>query len=1097
MTALVDIDARETVRRTLDQNLFVDASAGTGKTTELVERIVELHRAGAVEPGRLAAITFTDAAATELRHRVRALLERCAAEPGGDPGGRLGRALVAMDEAAFTTLHGFAQRLLAEYPLEAGLPPAIELLTEVDETIEFERRWDDFLTELVDDPLAGDLLRRAVDLGLKQSALRDLAEQLHETHDRVQPIITDVALPPPDVARLIAALDGALELRSACREEGDLLLRHLDTAVAGLRAALLRAGTPEDVVRCLASAPGLTSTAGGAKQWSGRKPHVRELLGVAQDLLDRELTVQRDAAGRALASRVAAFVAQWATARRRAGRLRYHDLLVLARRLLADVPPARAALRDRYQVLLLDEFQDTDPLQIEIAALLAGDGHAQRWEDATLRPGRLFVVGDPKQSIYRFRRADITVYERAKRMLGMRAVTLTQNFRCVPGIAAWVNAAFEALLGDGQPDAQPAYSPLVAERGTTGEQAAVQWFGGPSEDRTSQVREYEASDVARAVRRVLDEGWQIHDPETGGLRTVRCRDVAILVRRHATVRLLERTLADADLPYRIESKSLIFATDEVRDLVTLLTAIDDPSDEVAVVACLRHPALGCDDRALMDWRAAGGRWDYRTDSPPGLAEDHPVAGGMRRLRSLHSRRWSFTVGGLVEHVIAELHLLELGFARSRPRDRWRRLRFLADQAHAFHDAGGHLRGFLRWARRQEEQDVRVDEFVVDEPDDDAVRITTIHGAKGLEYPVVVLLGLDGDTSKLPAHPRVLWDTDGGTEFSLGGDLCTAGWSAARSREAAMHALEEIRLLYVGATRARDHLLVSLHHSLYRRRQARCHAAALLGIPALAALWSPLELPEILSPAPKEPVSAGAARGPDELAAWRRERAALTERARRPIAVAATTIAQALDAGSPGLQEVDALLALDETIPSRKGRGGTSFGRAVHAVLQTVDLGEPSDVLDLARTQAAVEGIPDAAPEVARVAATALQSPAVKAALASGRFWREYYVGAPVEGVVVEGFLDLLYADGDGLVVVDYKTDRLEGKTAEQAARRYHPQAASYALALEAALGRRQVTRCVFVFAGEHGVEEVVLEGAALRTAEAQVRAYLRHGLGQR
>ena len=146
------------------------------------------------------------------------------------------------------------------------------------------------------------------------------------------------------------------------------------------------------------------------------------------------------------------------------------------------------------------------------------------------------------------------------------------------------------------------------------EQPSVRWFGGPSDERTQAVREREAADVAVAVRRILGEGWTVQDPVSGEPRRVRPRDIAILVRRHATVRVLERTLGDAGLPYRIESKSLVYASDEVRDLVTLLSAIDDPADEVAVVAALRHPALGCDDRALLAWRTAGGASNGPTEA---------------------------------------------------------------------------------------------------------------------------------------------------------------------------------------------------------------------------------------------------------------------------------------------------------------------------------------------------------------------------------------------------------------------------------------------------------------------------------------------------
>jgi ATP-dependent helicase/nuclease subunit A len=1068
VSPLVDQPARDAIRAALTQNLFVDASAGTGKTTELVERIVRLYADGVVEPGRLAAITFTDAAAAQLRHRVRTRLVQASEADGLQAGReRLRRALASMDDAAFTTLHGFAQRLLAEHALEAGLPPVVELLGEVDAAVAFDRRFDVFLAQLVDDPTAAGLLRRAADLGLKLSALRTLAEELDDAHDRAAALTAPVALPVPDPEPLVALLDKVLGLRDHCAAADDKLLRHLDDAVAPLRAALERVAGAEDVVRVLSAAPCLKSTLGGAKQWGGCKPQVLELLGQAQAELDGRLGAQRDAVARSLAARVAEFARAGARRRRADGTLRFHDLLVLARDLLTGVPRARAALRERYTALLLDEFQDTDPLQIQIATLLtAADGDGRPWREADLLPGRLFVVGDPKQSIYRFRRADITVYQQAKRDLPMHEVTLTQNFRCVPGIVAWVNAAFGALLADGVTDAQPAYSPLVAERAPTGERPAVWRFGQPWRERAAQVRAREAADAASAVRRVLDENWQVADPRTGDLRPARARDIAILVRRHATVRLLERTLAEAGLPYRIESKSLVYATDELRDLVTLLTALDDPADQVAVVAALRHPALGCDDRALLDWRAAGGGWDHGAEPPPGLSA-HPVAVALGRLRELSARRWSFSVGGLVEHVIGELRLLELACAQPRPRDRWRRLRFLADQAHAFHDAGGSLRGFLRWVARQAEQDARVDEFLVDEPDDDAVRITTVHGAKGLEYPVVVLLGLDADPGRLPGNPRLL-DAD----VSLGGDLCTRGWAERKRAETVMHGHEEVRLLYVGATRARDHLLVSLHS----RAGARSHAAALLGVPELAGLWSPLALGPV-PPRPAQPAGGvpPPARGPGELTAWRAERAALAERARRPSVVAATTIAAAEPAPEP----------LGEG-RSRSGRAATAVGRAVHGVLQAIDLADPADLDAVARAQAAGEGLPGAGAEVAQLAAAALRAPSVRAAAASGRRWRELYVGAPIGDSAVEGFVDLVYEDTDELVVVDYKTDRGEG-----AAARHERQVAAYALVLEAALGR-PVARCVLVFARTPQPHEVVLAGDRLRQAKAEVEVLLRH-----
>jgi len=1092
----VDQADRDAIRTDLEATLLVDAGAGTGKTSELVERVTALLRTGRAEIRSLAAITFTEAAAAELRHRVRDRLETLAAgEDDPAAADRLAAALAGMDDAAFTTLHAFAQRLLAEHPLEAGLPPRVEVLPEAEELAAFERRWDRFLGELLDDPAAAGLVRCASDLGFRVGALREVAQGLSDDLERVGLLAAGQDLPVPDTGALRAALADALALRARCADDADGLAAHLDGPVTVLAQALAAPGDADDVVRLLADAPALTSGRGNRARWDGAKAQVTAALARAEAERAALVGAQCDAVGRALGSRLAGFTTSWADERRQEGRLRFHDLLVGARRLLASSPGVRDGLRRRWTHLLIDEFQDTDPLQIELAVLLAsGDADpAGDWAAAALDPGRLFVVGDPTQSIYRFRRADVAVYDRARRHLPVQARSLTQNFRCVPGIVDWVNAVFTALIGPGVPGGQPPYRPLTAQRDPVGDAPAVRRFGGPSDGSSAEVRLQEADDVAAVVGRVLAERWPVVDRRTGEVRAARRADIAILVRRHRTVRLLERALEDAGLPYRIESRSLIWATDEVRDLVTILQAVEDPADEVAVVAALRHPAFACDDRALLDWRACGGGWRPTRPDPDGVPADHPVAVAFARLRALHDQRHRFTVGGLVEHLVADLRLVELAFAHRRPRDRWRRLRFLADQAHAFHDDGGDLRGFLRWTAQQAARDVRVDEFVVDEPDDDAVRITTIHGAKGLEYPIVVLLGLDVDRKRLPGQPRVLWDGPAGVELSLGGALRTAGFDPARKREVALHAHEEARLLYVGATRARDHLVVSLHH----RDGTDCHARELLGLEGVDAAWGEVAVDPVPAPDPPRPSPAapdpGDTAATAELAAWRADRTARLRAATSPRVLAATAIAEALGpaghAAPPGAPPPGAGLPPDDDLGG-EGRGdGTALGRAVHGVLEVVDLADPRGVDDLARAQAAREGIPDRAGDVAAMARSALAAPAVRAA-AAGRHWREVHVGTPLGGAVVEGYIDLLAEEEGELVVVDYKTDALAGRTPVGATARYRAQAATYALALEATTGRR-VRRCVFVLTSLPEAAEVVLAGDALAGERQRVRDHLR------
>ncbi len=1140
MTALPDQAHRDAISgaepSALAETVFVDAGAGTGKTTALVARVVNLLRAG-VPVREIAAITFTEAAAAELRHRVRGAVGDALADaaPGSDEERRLVAALGDLDDAAFTTLHAFAYRILLDHPLQAGLPPELALLTDIEAAAAFESRWDAWLSEFVSRPGIRPVLEHLDLMGISIQKVHRLAKALHEDYHRIPAgLATEPATyepPPLDLTELVAELDALAPLadEAADSDPADKLvarIREWHAAAAPLRAAVATGAPLADQLDALDALHGLQiGNVGGKRAWgsSERAKEVRgRLMRVRDELVGEVYAAQFDHLLRALLAYTSCFVLDWAAARRRSAELVFQDLLVLARDLLRDDAEVRSRVRGQFRHLLVDEFQDTDPIQIEIAVLLAAQDDAAlaasaradgsvAWQDATLVPGRLFFVGDPKQSIYRFRGADIGVYEGAKSFVDGTPTasvrSLSHSFRSVPGVLDWVNAAFEALLEE-RDGAQPAYQPLTGERAPIAqhEGPAVRWFGGEG-GRAEDVREAEAADVVRVVRHLLAEAT-VHDRETDRPRPAREDDIAVLVRRHATARQLERTFEDADLPLVVESRSLIFNTDEVRDLTTILTAIEDPNDEVAVLGALRHPAFGCSDADLVDWRARGGRWWFpRTDTDP---DDHPVARALHRLGLLREARWGHSVGGFVEHVIDETRLMELALVHRRHRDRWRRIRFVADQAHAFHEAGGHLRGFVRWLRDQADEEVRRDEHVVPDADDRAVRVTTVHAAKGLEYPIVIVLGLDTATRKPLFDPVVIFEPDGSAvEVNLGREAKTLGFADLNDEERRLHFEEEQRLLYVATTRARDHLVISRHHGQQNRE---CHARTLAEHEdLLAPHWSELDLAGIPITVEPESVALDFAAPRDtraELEAFTAERDRLVRGATRPRGVAATTIASLLadpagEVDPP--EEVDGDLdagddVTDEPVthqPWRKGRAGTAIGRAVHAVLQNVDLASQDGLDELAAAQCAAEGLPDAdAATVAAMARRACESDIVIQALASGRYWRELHVGAPValaDGteITIEGFVDLLVETDEGLVVADYKTDSTTGRTPEETVARYRPQAATYALALETALGR-EVTRCVFVLTGVAASDgrEVEVSGDDLRAAIADLRSGL-------
>jgi ATP-dependent exoDNAse (exonuclease V) beta subunit len=542
--------------------------------------------------------------------------------------------------------------------------------------------------------------------------------------------------------------------------------------------------------------------------------------------------------------------------------------------------------------------------------------------------------------------------------------------------------------------------------------------------------------------------------------------------------------------------------------------VDDPTDHLAIVSALRSPLFACGDDDLLRFKVQQrGRWSYLAPQPD-TVEPGPVPAGLEALADLHRQRTWCSPAELADRIARDRRSFELGFAEGRTRDVWRRLRFVIDQAREWGEAtDGTLREYLQWVARQTSEGSRVAEAVLPESDDDAVRIMTIHAAKGLEFPIAIVSGTSTVPQSRTAPAQVVFPptlpdgSGGGVGYRFGRHVTTEVFEEWVPIDEQMAYDERVRLLYVACTRARDHLVVSL----LRKERAkapdptkRTNAELLV-----AGIGEDLlgELPDaapddidLPPPSPSPPPDP-----PQTFTTWRRELDTALRRASQPTTVAATALTaegapdvardepEATQPAEAGLHKRPRDLDLP---PWLKGRYGTAVGRAVHGTLQTIDLATGEGLSGAVAAQCEAEAITDRTAAVTQLVRDALATDVVAAAAASGTYWREVYACTPIQTAsgdsrLLEGYIDLLHRSAHGMVIVDYKTaatsdlDELHRRV-----QGYRLQGAAYALAVARTTGE-PVVRVCFAFLTPDGAVELDLED--LESAVADVEALVRAG----
>ena len=850
---LADQEARDAIRYDLDDTLFVEAAAGTGKTTALTDRIVEVLRRGPDTLEDIVAVTFTEKAAGEMKLRLRAAIEEARqAEGEGGARDRFSRALGHLELAHIGTIHGFCADLLRERPIEAGVDPAFRVAADDEAGRLLDGAFEGWFEGALADPGPG--VRRALrrhyrrNSGGPRAALRAAVGSLVDQRDFDAPW----SRPEWDrEAQLDRALDLLRELAAfaplASRPDDFLTknLRHIERGVREIERREQTRGRDHDYLEAW-----LRSFVGARwRGWFWRGFRSRDFGGglAKADVVARrdEVRAQVEEILQTADADLAAHLRgelwpvteRYERAKRRDGCLDFVDLLLRARDLLRDNAEIRAHYRKRFMRFFVDEFQDTDPLQVEILLLLCGEDPTEtRPERIVPARGKLFVVGDPKQSIYRFRRADVMLYEKTKRRLrdaNARVLHLSTSFRSQPRLQAAVNGAFETRMKASEDGSQAAYVPLAPFRADTASQPAVIALPVPKPyGRFGKVRGIEIEEslpvaVGEMVRWLVREsGWVVTERERPEDPVpVQARHICLLFRRFQkwgedVTRPYVRALEARAVPHVLVGGRSYHDREEVLAVRNALTAIEWPDDRLAVYAALRGPLFSLGDRALFEfgvdvgplhplagWRPDGetggnGRREDGTALKPELRDVATVLGLLGDLHRHRNRRpIPETVRRLLSAARAHAGIAIWPTGEQALANVLR----LVDRARAFERRGSaSFRAFLDRLEDEAERGQSEEAPIVEEGTE-GVRMMTVHKAKGLEFPVVILADMTCAAAHDPPSryvdpARRLWAQRlcGATPRDI---LDNA--EIERRREMA----EADRLAYVAATRARDLLVV--------------------------------------------------------------------------------------------------------------------------------------------------------------------------------------------------------------------------------------------------------------------------------------------------
>jgi len=1119
-----DQPVRDRLVTEFDKNFLVEAGAGSGKTYSLAMRMAAGIETGCYSVEYMAAVTFTRKAAAELRGRFQlALEERLHANPPADAVRRLETALSGIERLFSGTIHAFCAHLLRERPVDARIAPGFVELDEAENTRLRERSWRNYVSTARARGMAP--LLELLDAGIKAkdldgpfAAVCGHEDVAFDTGSGDPPALEPVL---KEVERFWKAL-GKLRPVPFPEETKCKVQLNYDEFDYRLRAV--------QRTRSIAQLGSLLTFWHGkdlTKKWWGEKAGCTKENG--QKALDLSDAFQENVVGafvvkwRAYLHRLAMAVLidardAFARDRRRLNVVNYVDLLRVAERMLRESGEARRALQQKCRWLFVDEFQDTDPIQAEIFLMLAAETDPSTCSPGAsapgspeapcnpyalpLRRGALFVVGDPKQSIFRFRRADIDIYNRvATRIVdtGGEVLSLTANFRSLPGVCDLANTVFPPIFSASSAPYSPKFEALDPVRPESDAKA------GPRVA-TLLVSE-DDNDAAVAAEAALVASY-VHAEVAGKRRAY--GDFLVITRQRPRLGVYAEAFDVLDIPTEVSGAALFNTSPEVQTLAALLRALADPLDAVALVGVLRGPLYGLSDPELFQFRQAGGRFELTFPLPglapsesrwsPGssfdspsdavLAQDKldpgasygPVLSALRQLQDMVRLTRRLPLAAAVDLVLERNGWLALGVTTPGGARAGHLLQAI-DEVRQVVESGGGLVDAADALTEAEQQSTETEALPLESGRRNVVRLMNLHKAKGLEAPVVILadplhvyefpisLRVERKGSAATGHLRLVrknTNSYGGTTLAQ-----PAGWEALEAEEEKYAAAERLRLLYVAGTRAKDLLIVSRSAKAGQNKAWREFEGYLAGVPALKV--------SLVNPVTRK---LGADLSAKARAAADVSRAARHEAAQVATWAVATPTGEkarlaAADRAKLAADDAPAAAAVPDTA-SHRADGGAAWGALLHGLLEHAMRHSDASREDLARLalwltveheeirpfiSEALDWVDDvrrlpfwqeartgAEVHVEVPFAVRLSAEEREAGVPSTRSPGASAPGSPKAQpsipTVLRGVIDLAYLAGDGWRILDYKSDQIDGLAdvdAELLAR-YAPQLQQYLFA---------------------------------------------------